>query len=294
MSTAAIGDQRASTHSHDLTGDGIPDLLSRQPGVNGGSLWVYPGSGKLQEMATFTARTEVRRDFNGYNWVGVAEMTGETEEYETVSAQPADLVARRATDGALFVFPHSGKLNGLSTFGSPVQIGRGWNSQGWITLADVTADGFDDVVTIDGQDIRWVYPHKGTFDGQSTLKARVKLGVGRSLWELRPSWSRENPDSAAASVATGDLYACPHTNTFDGEATYKGNCKTVAPVNTFAQPTTSWISLIDADGDGNEDVLKREPDGDLFLYRFNGWNSNPMLAAPVQVGRGWNSMDLIT
>lgn len=293
---AVAGDtvQRSATHSHDLTGDGVPDLLSRQPGLDGGSLWVYPGSGALQGMTTFQARTEVMKNFNGYNWVGVAEMTGDTEEYETVSEQPADLVARRETDGALFVFPHSGRLNGLSTFGAPVQIGKSFNSQVWITLADVTADGFDDVVTIDAQDYRWVYPHKGTFKPLDTLGARVGLGRGRPLWELRPNWSRENPDMAAASLATGEMYACAHTNTFKGENTYGTDCRTIAPVGTFANPTTSWLSLIDADGDGDEDILKRQPDGNLYVYRFNGWYSNPMLAPPVQVGRSWNSMDLMT
>jgi hypothetical protein len=293
---AEAGDrvQRAGTHSHDLTGDGIPDLLSRQPGLDGGSLWVYPGSGTLQGMTTFKARTEVRKDFNGYDWVGVAEMTGSFEEDETVAEQPADLVARRASDGALFVFPHSGRLNGLSTFGDPVQIGSSFNSQVWITLADVTTDGFDDVVTIDKQDAMWVYPHRGTFTPMGTLGARVKVRQGRPLWNLMPLWSREDPDMVAASIATGELLGCAHTNKFQGEDTFHRDCKTLAPVGTFAGPTTTWISLVDADGDGNEDVLKRQPDGNLYIYRFNGWNSNPVLSNPVQVGRSWNSMDLIT
>nr|WP_235038451.1 hypothetical protein [Kibdelosporangium aridum] len=128
-STAVAGEmvQRASTRSHDLTGDGIPDLLARQPDLSNGSLWVYTNSGKLQGTSTFTAKTLVR-----------------------------------------------------------------------------------------AQDNWWGYPHSGTFDGLNTFKARTQVRKGRPLWNLMPTWTRENPDMVSASEATGEMYGCAHTNKFDG------------------------------------------------------------------------------
>ncbi|MFI7121969.1 hypothetical protein [Amycolatopsis sp. NPDC049868] len=302
ISPYAAGDrvQRSGTLSHDLTGDGIPDLLARQPDLNNGSMWVYPSTGKLQGLSTLGARALVSTGWNIYNWVGTAEITGDIDEYETVPESPADVLVRRTSDGALLVYPHSGKLNGTSTLAaSPIVVGRsGWNSMYSIRLADVTTDGFDDIVAIDNQDNMWVYPHSGTFDGLNTFKARVQVRKGRPLWDLNTNWSRENPDMIAASIATGALIACKHTNTFNGLNTFAtdaANCPELAPAGTFAGNTTTWISLIDANGDGRDDVLKRTTDGALMLYPFQGWTANPALGTPVQIGRsGWNSMDLIT
>ncbi|MFJ1767878.1 hypothetical protein ACIOD2_46680 [Amycolatopsis sp. NPDC088138] len=302
FSPAAAGDrvQRSGTLSHDLTGDGIPDLLARQPDLNNGSMWVYPSRGKLQGLSTLGARTLVATGWNIYNWVGTAEITGDNEEYETVPEPPADVLVRRASDGALLVYPHSGKLNGTSTLAAtPIVVGRsGWNAMYSIRLADVTTDGFDDIVAIDNQDKMWVYPHSGTFDGLNTFKARVQVRTGRPLWDMNTNWSRENPDMIAASIATGRLTACKHTNTFDGLNTFAtdaANCPDLAPAGTFGGDTTTWISLIDANGDGRDDVLKRTTSGALMLYPFRGWTANAALGTPVQIGSsGWNAMDLIT
>jgi hypothetical protein len=293
---AAAGDrvQRSGTHSHDLTGDGVPDLLARQPDLNNGALWIYTNSGKLQGTSTFNAKTLVGSGWNSMNWVGTAEITGDGDEYEKVAEPPADLIGRRASDGALFVYPHSGTLNAGATFKPAVQIGTGWNSMVWMTLADVTTDGFDDIVGIDAQDNMWVYAHSGTFNAGATFKPRVQVRKGRPLWTLLPTWSRENADMVGASLATGEMMGCAHTNKFNGLNTFHTDCKTLAPVGTFAQPTTSWLSLVDADGDGTDDVLKRLPNGQLAIYPFLGWNNNPVLGSPVVVGSGWNIMDLIT
>jgi hypothetical protein len=298
----AAGDrvQRSGTLSHDLNGDGLPDLLARQPDLNNGSMWMYPSTGTLQGLSTFGARTLVATGWNIYNWVGTAEVTGDGEEYETVAEPPADAVVRRASDGALLVYPHSGRLNGVNTFAAtPVLVGRsGWNAMVSIRLADVTTDGFDDIIAIDNQDNTWVYPHSGTFNGLSTFKARVLVRQGRPLWDLNTNWSRENPDMIAASIATGSLIACAHTNKFNGLdtfATNAANCPELAPPGTFKGDTTSWVSLVDADANGRSDVLKRTNDGALMLYPFRGWKANPVLGTPVLVGRsGWNAMDLIT
>jgi hypothetical protein len=52
--------------------------------------------------------------------------------------------------------------------------------------------------------------------------------------------------------------------------------------------------LLDFNGDGRDDMVKRQPDGKLFLYPFLGWGKNPALGPPKQIGTGWQIMDLIT
>jgi hypothetical protein len=288
---AAANDRvkRSSSRSRDVTGDGLPDIVAREPGLNNGSLWVYTNSGSQ----TFSAKTLVGTGWNTHNWVGVAELTGDTDEYETAAEKPADLIARRASDGALFIYPHSGTLNGGSTFRTAVQVGTGWNSMVQMSVADVTADGFDDIVASDAQDNTWVYPHSGTFNGTQTFKARVLVRKGRGAWDLFPEWRRENPDMVTAFLATGQVLGSAHTNTFKGEDTWLRTSEEIA-TNIFTHPTTTSVSLLDFTGDGRDDMVRRQPDGKLFLYPFLGWGKNPALGPAKQIGSGWQIMDLIT
>ncbi|WP_290052608.1 FG-GAP repeat domain-containing protein [Amycolatopsis solani] len=67
-STAAADyTQRSSARSRDLTGDGLPDILTRQPGLDSGALWGYPNSGTLNGTKTLAPRVEIGRGWNIYN-----------------------------------------------------------------------------------------------------------------------------------------------------------------------------------------------------------------------------------
>ncbi|MEU4446943.1 hypothetical protein AB0K14_07720 [Actinosynnema sp. NPDC050801] len=291
----AAGDsvQRTASRSRDVTGDGWPDIVARQPGINNGALWVYTHSGRLQGMSTFSAKTLAGTNWNIYNWIGVAEVTG--DESEVVAEAPADLVARRASDGALLVYPHSGTLNGTLTWGTPVVVGSGWNSQTKIILADVSGDGYDDILSFDGFGKWWVYPHSGNFDATRTFLPRVQVGqdsVGWIGWVMATSWYRENPDRIITVNGSGEVLAGRHSQKFNGTGTFAEEVLLSGAV--FNWQTTTSLSLVDINGNGNDDIVKRLPDGKLMAYPYLGWGASPAFGAPVQVGQGWQIMDLIT
>ncbi|MFC0107844.1 hypothetical protein [Kibdelosporangium aridum] len=271
----------------------MPDIVAREPGINGGALWVYPHSGAFQGERTFNERVASGVGWNMHSWIGVAEITGDTPESENAAEAPADIMARRASDGALMVYPHSGTFNGSRTWQDPVIIGAGWNSMVNIVLADVTTDGFDDILAYDTSDNLWVYPHSGTFNGFNTFLPRVLLKQGRLGWLMATEWRRENADLVTASLATGEMLMAEHSQRFDGVNTHSNVPRTIA-TDIFAGSMTTSISLADLNGDGLDDVIQRMPNGMLLAYPFIGLSESPSLGDSALIGQGWNILDLIT
>lgn len=285
--------QRSSARSRDLTGDGLPDVLTRQPGIDNGALWVYPNSGALNGTKTLGARVEIGRGWNIFNWVGVAEITGDTQDSETVPEMPADVLARRASDGALLVYPHSGALNGVNTLQAPVVIGTGWNGMHEIVLADVTGDGFDDILAYDLNDDLWLYPHSRVFNGTSTFGARTLVRHGRLGWLLSTEWSNDFPDLATNYIATGDMETAAHTREVAGTSTWYAQSTQISS-GQFTGDLLDMMSLNDFTGDGRDDVVVRGLDGALVVFPFTGVRGLATFGAPVVIGAGWGVMDLIT
>ncbi|MBT2368441.1 VCBS repeat-containing protein [Streptomyces sp. ISL-10] len=140
----------------DLSGDGRSDVLAVEKAT--GKLWLYPGTG----ASTLGARKIIGNSgWNGMSaLVGAGDMNGDGR---------ADLIARQASTGNLYLYP--GKAGVL---GSRVLIGSGgWNVMDtFLGLGDVTGDGHGDLVTTTkssyvgegcrGVGCQLVYPGRGT------------------------------------------------------------------------------------------------------------------------------------
>jgi hypothetical protein len=286
--------QRSSARSRDLSGDGVPDVLTRQPGLDNGALWLYPGTGTLNGTHTLGTRVEIGRGWNIYNWIGVAEITGDTQDPETVPEMPADVLARRASDGALLVYPHSGKLNGLSTLQAPVVIGSSWNNIYEFVLADVNGDGFDDILAYDYNDDLWLYPHSRVFNGKSTFGARTLVRHGRLGWLLSTEWSNDFPDLATNYIATGDMETSVHSREVAGTGTWLAQSTQISS-GQFTGDLLDMMFLNDITGDGRDDVVVRGLDGALVAFPFTGVRGLATFGTPVVIGSsGWGVMDLLT
>lgn len=305
MSAAAVGDklQRSTARSRDVSGDGWPDLIARQPDLNNGTLWIYPHA-RNPQGAIFGARVLAGTNWNTMTWIGVAELTGDTPEYETSASAPADLLARR-TDGTLFIYPHSGALNGKSTWLTPIIVGTNWNIYEFMLLGDINSDGFDDIFAVDNDEGKiYYYLHTGKLNGKSTFKPRQLFGDGSwtpGTWNFLTEWSREDPDLAGTVVEdpggiTGEGMALRHTHKLNvGAGTWDTTDPWTFATDQLAPATTQRVSLMDVNGDGKDDVVKTTPAGALIYYQFNGWKSNPALGSPRQIGSGgWQAFDLIT
>jgi hypothetical protein len=96
----------------DLNGDGKADVIARQK--SNGWLWLYPGNGK----GGFSSRVRIGTSsgWNGMNaLVGPGDLNGDRH---------ADLLARNAKTGELWLYPGNGK----GGFGTRVKVGTTWKS----------------------------------------------------------------------------------------------------------------------------------------------------------------------
>ena len=123
------GGYKGITGVGDWNGDGKPDLgaIRKSDGI----FFVWPGTGK----GTVGTKVTIKRGLSGMDRVvGVGDMT--------LNGIP-DVVFREASTGKLWLYP--GFASGA--FGTPVEIGAGWNTVSLIAgVGDFTGDGIPDVM----------------------------------------------------------------------------------------------------------------------------------------------------
>ncbi|GHH32523.1 FG-GAP-like repeat-containing protein [Lentzea cavernae] len=276
--------QLSSAYSNDLNGDGWPDLLSRNSAT--GDLLVYPHTRTGTGTGTFSGPFLVGVGWNMMNWIGVAEFSG--DDYP-------DLLARRASDGALLVYVHSGALNGMSTFQGPFQIGSGWNLFRKILLSDVSNDGFEDLVGIDSDGYSWIYPHSGFLNGHSTAGGPVKAGQYQfDDYILTPEWTGDiSSDLVRHSFGRGNLVRQDARGDLSGDSTWtRAGSGVVVSGTQFAFQSVNLLSVCDVNGDGWDDVIARDLDGTLRFYASN--RAGAVEGGSTVIGSGWQIMDIIT
>jgi hypothetical protein len=87
--------------------------------------------------------------------------------------------------GDLYVYPNSGKFNGTNTYPSRELVNVNWGQFSWIGAADMTGDGFADIVAVDNNGIMYVAEHSGTYNGTSTFKPGLTvIGSGWNINRL--------------------------------------------------------------------------------------------------------------
>lgn len=140
----------------DLTGDGKPDLIAAKK--DDGTLWLYPGGAKA-------LGTRIKVGNAGWNGmtklVGVKDITGDGKP---------DLIAVRASEGTLWVYPGATKA-----LGTRKKLGSGWGGIRSLTYTDdVTGDGVSDLIGVQSNTgVMYVYAGRAT-----GFSARQQLTTG--------------------------------------------------------------------------------------------------------------------
>ncbi|MFE9430296.1 trypsin-like serine protease [Streptomyces sp. NPDC006640] len=151
----------------DLTGDGLPDMLSVD---SSGTMWEYPGKGN----GTFSSRVQVGTGWSQYNSVrGHGDFTGDGK---------ADLIARSKSGSYIYLYKGTGRT-GSGAFSSRIKV-RTWSTyDAFDAVGDVTGDGKADFLARSSGGTLYLYP--GTGKATSEIFAtRVSLGTGFDQYDI--------------------------------------------------------------------------------------------------------------
>ncbi|MFJ6837632.1 trypsin-like serine protease [Streptomyces sp. NPDC091209] len=151
----------------DLTGDGLPDVLSVD---SAGAMWEYPGKGN----GTFSARVEIGTGWNQYNSVrGHGDFTGDGK---------ADLIARSSSGSYMYLYKGTGKT-GSGAFSARIKV-RTWPGyNAFDAVGDITGDGKADFLARTPAGTLYLYP--GTGKATSEIFAtRISVGTDFKQYDI--------------------------------------------------------------------------------------------------------------
>ncbi|WP_238324014.1 FG-GAP repeat domain-containing protein, partial [Salinispora pacifica] len=132
----------------DVTGDGYHDLVARE---DDGTLMLYSNNIVRDNGVPYSTPSsrQIGQGWDAFDTVVNADVTGDGY---------TDLVARKP-DGTLWLYSNNiVRDNGVPySYASSRQIGQGWNAFDTIIGADVTGDGYTDLVARKPDGTLWLY-----------------------------------------------------------------------------------------------------------------------------------------
>jgi hypothetical protein len=272
---------------HSVTGDSFADLVTRH---TDGSLLLYANNFVRDEGVPYSSASSrpIGQGWNAFDKIVNADVTGDGY---------SDLVARKP-DGTLWLYSNNiERDNGVPySSASSRQIGQGWNAFDTIIGADVTGDGYTDLVGRKPDGTLWLYSNNIERDNGTPFSSASARQIGNGWGAF---------DSITGSDVTGDGYTDLIVRKADGTLWLFSNNiirDNGTPYSSASsrQIGSGWstIDVIAADvtGDGYTDLVGRKADGTLWLYPNNieRDNGTPYSSADArQIGSGWNNFNAI-
>ena len=207
----------------DLTGDGIPDIVTANYGSDDVSVLLGNGNGTFQPQQAFPAGS-------GPASLAIADMTGDGK---------LDLVVGNRNASTVSVLPG----NGNGTFQAPVTIGAGKRDYS-VATADLTSDGDLDVITtsvLKNTVTVQLGNGDGTFGPGQTISvgpAPTAVAVADLNGDGRPDIVTTNSDGNSVSVLLGN-----------GDGTF--SIQQTFPVGQSPRA----LAVADLNGDGIPDIV---------------------------------------
>ncbi|GGN82387.1 hypothetical protein GCM10010112_59760 [Actinoplanes lobatus] len=205
----------------------------------------------------------------------------------------ADLVTT-TSDGKLWMYANNYVRDDGQPYSAGTQIGNGWGSFTSVFGADVTGDGYRDLVGIKTDGTLWLYPNNIERDNGVPYSSADARQIGTS-WNIF--------SKVFGADVTGDGYTDLVGIKPDGTMfLYANNIErdNGVPYSAATQIGSGWggfTQVVGADltGDGYTDLVAAKADGSLMLYSNNiERDGKPYSSTSVtQIGSGWNAFNRI-
>lgn len=258
--------------SNGFTGYGSTGLMARSAD---GSLRHYPLTGTGSWGQPF----DVGNGWNGYLISG-----GETVNVDSGTPTAPENPSIRTAADVLTVDP-AGNLYRRSpeagSLGAASKIGTGFTGLASVHVTDWNGDAIQDLATLTTSGILEI--HAGLSGGG--FAAKTILGSGLSGADITFGPWLKTSKFPGLLIRTADGTVQFHANTSGGPLAPA----TVVSVG-FARTD---VSMADADGDGNQDILAVDYLGRMSLYRSDG-AGRFIAETRKQIATGWNTMNSIS
>ncbi|MFE6976602.1 N-acetylmuramoyl-L-alanine amidase [Streptomyces sp. NPDC057682] len=212
-------------------------------------------------------------------WVKASDVETATSVGPDAGTNRYNILGRDAS-GVLWQYQGTGSAT--APFFTRFRVGPGWQAYNAMTaMTALRADGTGDIVARDTSGYLWYYRagNNPSKPFQTRLKVGGGWGVYNGIWGARDL----NGDGKA------DLIARDGSNVL---WYYQGTGDPAKPFATKAKVGGGWgvyntlVSTGDLTGDGKADLVARDKDGVLWLYKGTGSATAPY-ATRTQIGKGW-------
>lgn len=262
------------TVTTNFKGAGTNGLLARN---TGGQLSYYPVPGN----GTWGTKTVLGTGWNPYLIAGgenvnLVAVAPEPPAQASPSIQAASDVVTVDAAGGLYR-----RTGGSGTLGAASKIGSGFINLASVHVTDWNADGIQDMATVSTAGVLGI--HTGLAAGGFAARTTLSSGLSGADITIGPWIRASRYPSIAVRTSNGSLqiYSNPSGGAL-GPATVLGS--------GFVRMD---VSMNDADGDGNQDILAVDYLGRMRLYRSGGGGAFIAETRKV-IGTGWGTMNSIS
>jgi GH25 family lysozyme M1 (1,4-beta-N-acetylmuramidase) len=272
--TVGSGWQRMTsvTVTTDFKGAGTGGLMARD---GDGQLSYYPVPGN----SAWGQVSPIGVGWNGYLIAG-------GENINTAAPSPAPKPTPSITTAAdILTIDAAGDLyrhaSGTGYIGTAVKIGTGFTGFASVHVTDWNADGLQDLAT---------------FSTAGALSIRLGLSAGGFAAPSVLASGLSGAEVAIGPWLKTSKYPGAVVRKNDGSLQFYANASggALSPAAAIGSGFVRiHIAIIDADGDGNQDITGVDYLGSMKLFRSNG--SGSFISEPRKViGTGWNAMNSIS